>query len=354
MKAENWKRRKFLAGTGAATLIAGLRSKSAYSQKAPDSRPNSSTLKIVDFHNHHIGPAFTSIAGTGTPPAAAAYWQRVNRQLADPQALLSSIDAAGITARVVNTPLEFLQPPNDDVPPDLPRRINDQLAELVGRNLGRLFGLATVDVFGGEGAALELTRAVRELDLRGVFVASAKKDLLLDAPEARPTLEAAATLGVPVFVHPITDGQLGRRFTRYGVLGVTFNRGVINALSLISLLESDTFERLPNLRVVVTTLSIGGVLLAGASGDRRGAQRDRQGLLRRHVYIDTMGLQPTLLRSMVDVLGPEHILAGTDWPIFEEASVPTRLQAALSACGLNAAEQRMIASGNALKLLGVT
>jgi len=68
----------------------------------------------------------------------------------------------------------------------------------------------------------------------------------------------------------------------------------------------------------------------------------------------TMGLQPTLIRSMVDVLGADHILAGTDWPIFEELSVPQRLQAALSACGLDAAEQQLIAAGNALKLLGIT
>ncbi len=261
---------------------------------------------------------------------------------------------AGIDGRVVNTPLEFLQNPDDDVPPDRPKRINDQLAELVGKNPGRLFGLATVDAYSGDAGALELTRAVRELGLRGVFVASAKKDLFLDAPQARPTLAAASTLGVPVFVHPITDVQLRVRLAGYGLLGSTFNRGVINAASLIALLESGTFEQMPDLRIVVTTLAIGGVLLAGASGDRRGAQRDRLGLLRRHVYIDTMGLQPTLIRSMVDVLGADHILAGTDWPIFEELSVPQRLQAALSACGLDAAEQRMIAGGNALKLLGIT
>ena len=347
MIPKNWERRKFLAGTGSATLAAGLYSASAHAQttaQAPEKI--GAALNVVDFHNHYVGPAFTSIAGRGAAAAATAYWQKVNRNLSDPQALLSSIETAGIAGRVVSTPLEFLQSPDDDVPPDRPRRINDQLAELVGKNSGRVFGLATVDAYSGDAGALELTRAIRELGLRGVFVASAKKDLLLDAPEARPTLAAAASLGVPVFVHPITDVQLSKRLARYGALGVTFNRGAINAVSLIALLESGTFEQLPNLRVVVTTLAIGGVLLAGASGDRRG-------LLRRHVYIDTMGLQPTLIRSMVDILGADHILAGTDWPIFEELSVPQRLQAALSACGLDAAEQQMIAAGNALKLLGI-
>lgn len=354
MNPENWERRKLLAGTGAATLAAGLYSASAHAQTTARAPEVSAALNVLDFHNHYIGPVFTSIAGRGAPAAATAYWQKVNRDLTDQQALLSSIETAGIAGRVVNTPLEFIQSPDDEVPPDLPRRVNDQLAELVGKNRGRVFGLATVDAYSGDAGALELTRAIRELGLRGVFVASAKKDLLLDAPEARPTLAAAASLGVPVFVHPITDGQLSKRLARYGVLGATFNRGAINAASLIALLESGAFEQLPDLRVVVTTLAIGGVLLAGASGDTRGAPRDRRGLLRRHVYVDTMGLQPTLIRSMVDVLGADRILAGTDWPIFEELSVPQRLQAALSACGLDAAEQQMIAAGNALKLLGIT
>ena len=59
--------------------------------------------------------------------------------------------------------------------------------------------------------ARELTRAVKELGLRGVFVESAKRDLLLGAKETRPTLAAAASLGVPVFVHPLTDPQLHKR-----------------------------------------------------------------------------------------------------------------------------------------------
>ena len=74
---------------------------------------------------------------------------------------------------------------------------------------------------------------------------------------------------------------------------------------------------------------------------------------RRHVYIDTMGLHPVTVRAAVDMLGADHVLMGTDWPIAVETSVPERLQKAFAYCGLNAAEQQMIASGNTLRLLGV-
>ena len=351
MESAFWRRRRFLTGAGAAILATGLDNELMGAQASDVAA--TSPLKVIDFHNHYVGPAFTSIAGAGAPPPQKAYWEQVNRNLSQAGALLSSIAAAGVAGRVISTPLEFLQSADSDVPPDTPKRINDQLAELVSLNSGRLHGLATVDAYSGDDGARELTRAVRELGLRGVFVASAKGELLLDAPQARPTLAAAASLGVPVFLHPITDVQLRKRFASYGRLGVTFNRGTINAAALIALLEGGTFDQLPNLRIVVTTLAIGGVLLAGGFGDGYKMRRDAPELVRRHVYIDTMGLQPVIIRSAVDLLGADHVLTGTDWPIFTETSVPNRLQAALTAAGLNAAEQQMVASGNVLKLLGL-
>jgi aminocarboxymuconate-semialdehyde decarboxylase len=349
MKPENRDRRAVLRGVGAGLTAAasGFAAKPAHAQ-------TSMPLKVIDFHNHHIGPAFTSIAGAGAPPAQHTYFETVNRNLSDPQALLSSIETAGVAARVVNTPLEFIQDAEGDVATDTVTRINDQLAELVSRNPGRLYGLATVDAYGGDAAARELTRAVRELGLRGVFVQAVKNELSLDSPQVRPTMAAAAALRVPVFIHPITDSQLRRRFARLGRAGTMLNRSMVNSVALLALLESGTFDELPNLRVVVTTLAIGAVLINGGFGRSGGLGRDPAELLRRHVYIDTMGLHPVLIRAAVDMLGADRVLAGTDWPIFSEREVPQRLQHALTLCGLGAADQQLIASGNTAKLLGIT
>ena len=40
------------------------------------------------------------------------------------------------------------------------------------------------------------------------------------------------------------------------------------------------------------------------------------------------------MRSAVDLLGADHVLMGTDWPIVEEKSVPERLQKAFAHCGI--------------------
>jgi hypothetical protein len=51
---------------------------------------------------------------------------------------------------------------------------------------------------------------------------------------------------------------------------------------------------------------------------------------------------------------PLWVLAGTDWPILAEKDVPSRLQKALTAAGLNTEQQQMVAGGNTLRLLGIT
>ena len=345
-------RRAFLGGVGAGIAAAaiGPRARAAAGQDPASAVP----LKVVDFHNHYLGPSLASKAGGAAPPALQAYWAEVNRNLGDEGRLTASIDAAGIAARVVNTPLEFIQNADGEASAGLVQRINDQLAGLVSRNPGRLHALATVDAYRGDAGAREVTRAVRELGLRGVFVESAKGNLFLDAPQARPTLATAAELEVPVFVHPITDPDLQKRFAKFGRLGVTLNRSTINAAALFALLESGTFDQLPDLRIVVTTLALGGVLLAGGFNDGHKLRQDAAALARRHIYIDTMGLHPVLVGAAVDLLGADHVLAGTDWPIFTERSVAERLQKALTAAGLDRSSQEMVAGGNTLKLLKVT
>jgi aminocarboxymuconate-semialdehyde decarboxylase len=308
-------------------------------------------LNIVDFHCHFIGPSFPLTTLVGLPPAQRAAWEGINRHLADEHGLVASIETSGLTARVINAPLQFLQDADGEVPPDVIPRLNDMIAEVVRRHPGRLYGLATVDGFSGDAGARELIRAVKELGLRGVLFESAKGDLLPDAREARPILAAAAALGVPVFLHPVADPQLFARFKRFGGLGMRLTRATINAAALFAMLEGGVFDELPNLRVVVITLTLGGLLLAEGVGQGSGMRSDAPALARRHVYIDTMGLDTVAIRTAVELIGADHVLMGTDWPIAVEKAVPERLSVALA--HLTPAEQQMIAGGTALKLLGV-
>lgn len=305
----------------------------------------------IDFHSHHIPADWQPLLPPSLAPAQRERWSRINHRIADPDALTETIDQGDLAARVVNIPTALFTSPGDTPTTETFQRVNDRLAAVIARSPGRLHGLASVDAFGGDAAAAELVKAVRELGLRGVYVESAKGDLLLDAPEAEPTLAAAAELGIPVFVHPVNPAVLTPRMARYRRTGILFARGQVNAASLIALIESGRLDQFPNLPIVVTTLAIGGILLQAAF-NREGPDAGAE-ILRRQVYVDTMGFHPALIRLSVEVLGTRHVLAGSDWPIVNDAPIAQRLEAALEAAGVDAAGRELIASGNARRLLGI-
>jgi predicted TIM-barrel fold metal-dependent hydrolase len=180
-------RREFLGALSAGVAAAG-----SLAAVTEASAQGAAPLKIVDFHNHYMGPSWTLTNLAKVPPAARPAVEALNRNLQSQDALLSSVETAGIAARVLHTPTAFIEDPDGKIPPGAIERINDQMAELAGKQPGKLYGLATVDAFSGDAGARELTRAIKELKLRGVFVESAKRDLILGAKETRPTLSAAA------------------------------------------------------------------------------------------------------------------------------------------------------------------
>lgn len=270
---------------------------------------------VVDFHNHFIDPSI----------ALSARWKGVNDRLTNERALLDSMESAGIDMRVISAPPEFLL---DDPQPAL----NDAIAALVHRHPGRLYGLATVNAYSGEAGAKELGRAVKQLGLRGVFIESSRDGLLPNSKEVRPTLATAAELGVPVFLHPVPDAQLKARFAACGRMSERLVRSTINSAAILAMIDSGSFEELPRLRVVVTALALGGLMFAPET---------------KAIYIDTTGFQPATIRCAIDLLGPDNVLMGTDWPVVAEKSIPQRMTAILGA-----EEQRKVLGENALKLLG--
>lgn len=307
---------------------------------------------VVDFHNHHIPQRFESTAARTFPPSQQARWLDLNRKLADEDLLLQDIRNGDLDARVVNTPAALLADADGHLAHGTIVEINDELAELAGRHSGRIRALATIDAYDGDRAAREVERAIKHLKLTGLFVDSARGDLLIDTPQARPTLQVAAELGVPVFVHPVNPQPFTDQMSRYGRLGVLFARGTVNSAALIALLEGGVFTQLPGLKVVVTALAFGGLAMASGFAHHSILSEGTIAALRKHVWIDTMGFDPAQIRASIDILGADRVLAGSDWPIVNEGPIRERLFAALQTAGVAEADGALITGGNALALVG--
>jgi predicted TIM-barrel fold metal-dependent hydrolase len=307
-----------------------------------------SKLDIVDFHTHFLPEGWEVYRAPGRP--LDPLWARIGTKISDIDALIADSDAAGISRRVIGVALSMVATPDADLGA-VSRRLNDDLAATVARHPDRLFALATVDAFGGEAAAAEARRAIVNLKLSGLFLDSAKGDRLIDAPEARPVLRVAAELGVPVFLHPINPEPLSTQLSGLGRLGTRLSRGTINAAAAISLVTSGVFEELPELRVVITALGVSALALTGPFGELPSIFTDASAGKRRHLYIDIMPSEARFIRFVTSLVGADHVLTGSDWPILGHDPTQDGLAAAFQAAGLSEHEAKLIAGRNALELL---
>jgi len=276
-------------------------------------------------------------------------------------AQLTAMDNAGIDAKVLSAPPALIATPGKPLTISMMQRINDHFASLVAVNPKHLLALATIDAFLGDAAASEVERAMHIPGMGGICVDCAMADRFLDAPEARPTLETAAALGVPVFVHPVSPAGLTQRLgARLDHTGILLARGTENAASVLALIRSGIFDELPNLKIVLPMIGVATFFFAGLADHEHSQQGQKspksgwQGALpseaRKRLFVDTMGFDPAAIRFAVDLLGHEHVLMGSDWPIMPIAT-RSRVEKALATVGLRDDQQAAILGGNTLRLL---
>ena len=306
--------------------------------------------RYIDFHSHFYDQAwFPSSTTTGQGILARAW-----PLLTDIEALLAAMDRATIDAKVLSAPSALLVEPGKQLPAPMMEHINDRFAELVSIHPDRLLALATIDAFQGEVAAREVERAIQKLGLGGICVDCARGGQFLDAPEVRPTLEAAAKLGVVVFVHPVSPVGLTKRLSHLGHTGTLLARGTENAASLLALLRSGILDEFPDLKVVLPMIGAAVFLFAGIAEQDYGREEGWRGasprVLRQRLYVDTMGFDPATIRFAVDLLGPEHVLVGSDWPIMPIAP-RQNVDEVLAKLDLTEQQRASILGGNTARLL---
>ncbi len=191
-------------------------------------------------------------------------------------------------------------------------------ADLKGKDW--LVGLATVPLQSGERAAEELSYAVERLGLRGAGIASNVSGKNLDDPEFEPFWERAESLGVPVVIHPYNVAGRDRMETYF--LHNLIGNPLETTLAAANLIFGGVADRHPVLNVVL--VHGGGCLpyLIGRLqwGYERYPQHMGETLKKAPVnylswfYYDTLLYHAGNLRHMIDLVGRERVLMGTDYP----------------------------------------
>ena len=185
----------------------------------------------------------------------------------------------------------------------------------------RFAGLDTLPVQDVKRAIDEMERAVTVLGLKGAELDTLVNGENWDEPKFRPLFKAAEAMGAVLFFHPQPQHNfMMQRTTRYGLfnsLGVIVDDAIVVAI----LIFGGVLDACPDLKVCIAH---GGGPACYAMGrlDRgwQGTPEPNRTIPRppssyqRRLYYDTVVGSEKALRFLLDEVGSDRIVLGSDWP----------------------------------------
>ena len=293
-------------------------------------------MRTIDIHAHLFPPSAMADLKAGRPwyGSTLEHGERGNPILVTNgrrRALGADshlIDAAGRVARMdelrVDTqvlslvPLLFGYDLGLGDAAAMTRDTNDEIAGYVRDFPGRFLGLANIPVNDTDRAIAELERAMALPGFVGLTLGSNVNGRSWDDDGLFPILAAAERLGAYVFFHPI-DVRAGSVLTEYYTKNLIGNP-LETTMLVASLIFGGVLDRLPDLRLC---LAHGGGYATFAIGRYDHGWRVRpeanhlahapSDVLRRF-DVDALVHSPQAVRYLVDVMGADHVMLGSDFP----------------------------------------
>jgi len=330
------------------------------------------TSPVVDVHSHYVPRGWPDLAaacgGTDWPSlrvdsateATIMLGEHEFRRITDAawnaDRRLADMDADGVDIQVVSpTPVFFAYGRTAQQAAEVASIFNDLALEITAQAPDRLIPFCQVPLQDTEAACRELDRAIAD-GHRGVEIGNHVGDRDLDSDGVIEFLGYCAERGVPVFVHPWDMPSSPRldRWMAQWLVGMPAE----THLSIIALILGGGFDRLPeSLRIA---FAHGGGSLAFWLGRADNAWHQRNDIVRGRsegppssyigrFSVDSVVFAQPALRLLLDTLGPENVMMGSDYPyplgerpagaVVREADVTEDVRTA-------------VLGGNALRFLG--
>jgi 6-methylsalicylate decarboxylase len=296
----------------------------------------------VDCHAHvHPAAYRAALRDAPLPPMALANLEEAMER--------HEIDAAVIST---GPPGAFAGPDGDG--PELARRANDGIAEIVRAQPGKFAGVATLPLPDVPGAVAEIDRAYDDLGLDGVMLLTNVAGTYLGDPAWEPVFAALAARDAYVFVHPGFPPH--PMPLPHPVWLYEFPFETVRAVA--NLIYSGTLERHPSIRFQLSHLGGAAPFLAHRIASLADREPEQAALapagalayLKRLYYDTGLANHAPGVVATREVTSVSHIVFGTDWPY---AALPTH--GGDPAPGLNAAldgaERAAVDSANAAALV---
>ncbi|MDT9664571.1 amidohydrolase family protein [Rhodococcus qingshengii] len=292
--------------------------------------------QVVDVHAHAIVPEVeAAVAGQPGLDAHRALDARRNGsasiavsgkmfgsripQLTQIDRRLADMDEAGVDVQVVSpSPSQYHYWADVDLARAITSSANRGIAALVAEEPSRLVGLGLVPLQHPEAMVAALDDAVLTCGLAGVEISSFAPGIELSDERLEPFWARAAELKAVVFLHPF-GCSLDERLDRF-YLSNTVGQPVENAVALSHIIFSGVLDRHPTLKLVAAH---GGGYLPTYLGRSDHAWEvrpearscaDRPSSYLSRITFDSLVHGPAALRSLVEAVGAESVVLGSDYP----------------------------------------
>jgi aminocarboxymuconate-semialdehyde decarboxylase len=294
-------------------------------------------MSTIDVHTHYVPrswPDLSAAAGPGedwpwprleserdvTIMIRSTEFRRVEANCWDAETRLADMDADGVDVQVVSpTPVFFSYTRPGDQGLKVARIFNDLALEICAPAPDRLLPFCQVPLQDTDAACAELERCLAA-GHAGVEIGNHVGDRDLDDEGIATFLQHAASLSAPVFVHPWdmpTSPRLDRWMGQWlaGMPAETH-------LSILALILGGVLDKVgDDLRIC---FAHGGGSFAFWVGRMDNAWRERNDVVgtSQHepsyylgrFYVDSVVFDERALRLLVDTVGAERVLVGSDYP----------------------------------------
>ncbi len=331
-------------------------------------------MTTIDIHCHLATPASRSPVEPHLRPEFEAYdfymgqdskdhnkvmFPGISDKLTIPAARIEHMDRMGVDVQGLATFVSqyFYWAPGPAAA-ESARIQNDNLAAAAAERPDRFVPLgATVPLQDIDLAIAEMDRVVDELGFKGLQVGGTVDGRNLDEPRFRPFWSAVEAKGIPVILHPSGYPE-SQRLSDYFLVNCVGNP-LETMVATTRMIFSGLFEEHPGLKLIL--LHGGGYLpfYCSRSDHTWSVRPETRARIPDHppshymrrLFYDTMVFQPLYLRHLIEVVGADHVMLGTDFPFDMSETDPVGLID--STDGLTQEQRTAIAGGNAARLFAL-
>jgi aminocarboxymuconate-semialdehyde decarboxylase len=281
-------------------------------------------MRAIDIHAHLTPQCFQRevLAGRQWHGMTSAEGELFNPMNAwTPEQRLADMKSLGIDVQVVSTNVAFYKYDQDVAKTRaIAQACNDEVHQMTVDYPDRFAGLATLPMQDIPAAIAELERCVVQLGLKGAMINDHVNGRTFDEAEFLPFWKAAEQMGALIFIHQARPTLVTQRIERYH-LPNTIGNLVDRAVTFAAFVFGGVMDACPDLKVCLA--HGGGYTCFGIGRMDRGWQVRSEARIHidkppsaylRKFYYDCLTHSEPALRLLIDSVGADHVVLGTDWP----------------------------------------